>query len=293
MDGIFQISAILYSDECADIIRHAESKGFQQARLVNAGRKNDETFLVDSAYLALLGDRLSERFQEIEVGGVLEIYRYGQGQEISAHIDDPKPLRSGRFSNMTLVVYLTDDFDGGGTGFPKRNVTLKPALGGALIFDQALVHCAEEVRRGRRVEVLSAAELRRREPALIDSVLGATYYPDDAQVDPARLTRAVSSIAISSRRTCFSWASLKNATAASLVSRCSTSGSLGCCKSRQSPRTAWPSEHRRSCHPSRRPVASTRSMVVPIFSRLRRQASGCAPGGESTKGRIRSSSWGL
>jgi hypothetical protein len=148
MDGIFQISAILHSDECADIIRHAESKGFQQARLVNAGRKNDETFLVDSAYLTLLGDRLSERFQEIEVGGVLEIYRYGQGQEISAHIDDPKPLRSGRFSNMTLVVYLTDDFDGGGTGFPKRNVTLKPALGGALIFDQALVHCAEEVRRG-------------------------------------------------------------------------------------------------------------------------------------------------
>jgi glycine oxidase len=48
---------------------------------------------------------------------------------------------------------------------------------------------------GRRCEFLSAEELRRREAALAPHVLGAAFYPDDAQVDPARLTRAVAQVA--------------------------------------------------------------------------------------------------
>jgi glycine oxidase len=50
-------------------------------------------------------------------------------------------------------------------------------------------------RPGRRVEELSAAELRRREPALGPQVLGAAHYPDDAQVNPALLSRAVARVA--------------------------------------------------------------------------------------------------
>jgi glycine oxidase len=46
----------------------------------------------------------------------------------------------------------------------------------------------------RRVELLSEEELRRREPALTGRVLGAAFYPDDAQVDPARLTRAAAQV---------------------------------------------------------------------------------------------------
>jgi glycine oxidase len=47
----------------------------------------------------------------------------------------------------------------------------------------------------RRVELLSEAELRRLEPALAGPASGAAYYPDDAQVDPARLTREVARVA--------------------------------------------------------------------------------------------------
>ncbi len=58
--------------------------------------------------------------------------------------------------------------------------------------DEADHHAVAPTRRrpGRRVEVLSAAELRRREPALTDRARGAAFYPDDAQVDPALLSRA-------------------------------------------------------------------------------------------------------
>jgi glycine oxidase len=44
---------------------------------------------------------------------------------------------------------------------------------------------------GRRRETLSREELRELEPALAGDVQGAFLYPDDAQVDPVRLTRAV------------------------------------------------------------------------------------------------------
>lgn len=47
----------------------------------------------------------------------------------------------------------------------------------------------------RRVELLSEVELRRLEPALAGSASGAAYYPDDAQVEPARLTRQVARVA--------------------------------------------------------------------------------------------------
>jgi glycine oxidase len=50
---------------------------------------------------------------------------------------------------------------------------------------------AERSRPGRRVEQLSAAELYQREPALAPGAVGAAWYPDDAQVDPAKLSRAV------------------------------------------------------------------------------------------------------
>jgi glycine oxidase len=54
---------------------------------------------------------------------------------------------------------------------------------------------ADRGRPGRRVEVLSAGDLRRREPALAGELVGAAFYPEDAQVDPALLTRAVARVA--------------------------------------------------------------------------------------------------
>ncbi len=46
-----------------------------------------------------------------------------------------------------------------------------------------------------RFEQLSAEDLRRRELALAPDVVGAGYYPDAAQVDPAKLTQAIARVA--------------------------------------------------------------------------------------------------
>lgn len=45
--------------------------------------------------------------------------------------------------------------------------------------------------RGLRVEVLDREEALRLEPALTSNMVGANYYPDDHQVDPDRLSRAL------------------------------------------------------------------------------------------------------
>jgi glycine oxidase len=45
--------------------------------------------------------------------------------------------------------------------------------------------------RGLRVEVLDREQAKKIEPALTDHMVGANYYPDDHQIDPIRLARAL------------------------------------------------------------------------------------------------------
>lgn len=45
--------------------------------------------------------------------------------------------------------------------------------------------------RGLRVEILDRQQARELEPALSDNIIGANYYPDDHQIDPPRLSRAL------------------------------------------------------------------------------------------------------
>ena len=49
--------------------------------------------------------------------------------------------------------------------------------------------------RGLRVEILDRAEALQLEPALVPTLVGANYYPDDHQVDPERLACALATAA--------------------------------------------------------------------------------------------------
>jgi glycine oxidase len=50
--------------------------------------------------------------------------------------------------------------------------------------------------RGLRVEILDRADALRLEPALQPTLVGANYYPDDHQVDPERLVRALATAVV-------------------------------------------------------------------------------------------------
>jgi alkylated DNA repair dioxygenase AlkB len=60
------------------------------------------------------------------------ISKYKVGAEMGPHVDyygepDIEPL-------MSAVMYLNDDYDGGGLRFPKQNITIKPSAGSILVF---------------------------------------------------------------------------------------------------------------------------------------------------------------
>ncbi|MEQ1566422.1 MAG: 2OG-Fe(II) oxygenase [Myxococcota bacterium] len=81
----------------------------------------------------------------------LRLYRYTAGQRHSAHWDTIVTLPDGRRSQLTLVVYLNDGFEGGETEFPELGEVVAPRRGRALLFQHRVLHRASEVRSGEKV----------------------------------------------------------------------------------------------------------------------------------------------
>jgi len=67
-------------------------------------------------------------------------------------------------------------------------VALDPGEGGI-----AVGRAEWMMQRGLRVEILDREQAREIEPALTERMIGANYYPDDHQVDPVQLARALAS----------------------------------------------------------------------------------------------------
>lgn len=81
--------------------------------------------------------------------------RYRESEGFGLHtdtgIDDPE---TGTKSAFTLLIYLNDDFEGGGTQFYndafKPTIRVQPEAGMALFFDIRLWHAAEKVTSGTK-----------------------------------------------------------------------------------------------------------------------------------------------
>lgn len=76
----------------------------------------------------------------------LRWYRYGVGQRFSVHTDFSHMKNELERSLLTLIVFLNDDFQGGGTRFETATVT--PRAGQALVFPHELLHEGLPVTRG-------------------------------------------------------------------------------------------------------------------------------------------------
>ena len=71
----------------------------------------------------------------------LQVVRYEKGQQYKAHWDACwEDHKCGEFMKMggqryaTFILYLNDDFEGGETEFPYRNIKVKPEKGKAALF---------------------------------------------------------------------------------------------------------------------------------------------------------------
>ncbi|PYS51004.1 MAG: hypothetical protein DMF68_05540 [Acidobacteria bacterium] len=78
--------------------------------------------------------------------------RYGPGNYYTPH-SDTGLNRTDRY--FTTLCYLNDDFEGGETGFPELNYSIKPCCGKAVIFPATYLHSAEPVLSGEKYVLVS------------------------------------------------------------------------------------------------------------------------------------------
>lgn len=132
--------------------------GLEGPEVDQAVRNNTRVMWDDEKLAAELLQRVRakvpDRLMSMSLGLANErirLYRYSAGQRHGAHWDTPiERVTDGVFEQtlLTFVVYLNDDFTGGGTWFPDLGQMIHPKAGRALLFQHRVLHEAEEVQGG-------------------------------------------------------------------------------------------------------------------------------------------------
>lgn len=82
----------------------------------------------------------------------LHLVRYSPGDFYVPHADI---VWGEHYRYFTVLSYLNDDFEGGGTGFPLLDLSVKPETGKTIIFPTNYLHCAEPVTNGVKYVLVS------------------------------------------------------------------------------------------------------------------------------------------
>lgn len=182
------VGGLLADEECDELIAYsydrlerspvvADSDGKTQ---VHAHRTSRGAMLqrAESPLVARIEARLEALTGwPAERGEGLQVLRYEKANEYRPHFDwfDPalpgprKHLERGGQRVATVVMYLSDVEQGGGTSFPKAGLQVQPKKGSAVFFlnvgefgepDQLSLHAGEPVERG--VKVVATKWMRER-----------------------------------------------------------------------------------------------------------------------------------
>lgn len=171
-DYVFELHNFLPADVCDRWIENIEKEGFEPALISSMKgairrpdiRDNDrlikdDTDLATALYKQLF-PFLSKTFRKRTVVGLNErfrFYRYDAGQKFDWHQDGYFERANGERSLFTFMVYLNDDFEGGGTSFSDvyagrsfPDFLVTPRKGSALLFHHPISHRGDPVVSGRK-----------------------------------------------------------------------------------------------------------------------------------------------
>ncbi len=199
--GAFQLSGVFSDEECRRLIELSEQLGYLPDAAVSLPRSirhNDNmVWIVDDASHELIWRRVAAYCTDED--GIFEgdagvglnqrfrFYRYGEGDYFQPHTDGAWPgsrVSDGelvtnafpdRFSRMTFLIFLNEDFEGGATrfltnadspGLPAKRgdrvsiVDIRTPAGGVLCFPHGFhplhcLHSSEPITRGRKYIIRS------------------------------------------------------------------------------------------------------------------------------------------
>ncbi len=169
---IIEIPEFLDEDTCQEVITRAESEGFERAKITTSSgqvemldiRDNYRVFIKDFELAKFLFDRIPIDHispfgvtRAIGLNELFRFYRYDPGQQFDWHQDGYYQSPEGNRSRFTFMIYLNDQFSGGGTSFADWNNTtefedfdIKPETGKALLFYHPIGHRGDPVIDGRK-----------------------------------------------------------------------------------------------------------------------------------------------
>ena len=117
-------------------------------------RDNDRVTLDDPRRAAALWARLQawcpqtiHSWRAVGLNERLRIYRYEGGQQFNWHRDGTYSQSDDVRSRLTLLIYLSEGFEGGQTSFADGPQVV-PRVGMALAFKHAMMHKGEPVTQG-------------------------------------------------------------------------------------------------------------------------------------------------
>jgi len=194
--GAFQLLNVLSGQECRNLIELTEMLGYLPDAPVSLGRDirhNDNvTWVVDETIDGIIWQRVKSSFGDLGdvyrgrralgLNARFRFYRYQQGDFFKPHTDGAWPgsrvinhelvtnAYPDRWSQISFLIFLNDDFDGGATQFwvdasepqqPARseaNVTkvdVRTPAGGVLCFPHGrhplhCLHSSEPILRGQK-----------------------------------------------------------------------------------------------------------------------------------------------
>jgi len=117
---------------------------------------------------------------QYDPGGLYEVHN-------DAEVYDPETSawRRAQDRDLSLLIYLNEDFDGGAIEFPDRKQAIQPATGLLVAFpsDHRFAHAARPVSSGTRYVIVSWAAVTGT-PRLSNSPRLGVIYPDRAVIPP-------------------------------------------------------------------------------------------------------------
>lgn len=151
---IKEINGFLSQRECTDLIEMIEANNVRSSVVVGGTDRSEisETRTSSTSNLDTKNTNVITIHQKIadhlgldlKKGEDLQGQKYEAGQFFKEHNDyfsgdayDKHCLFSGN-RTFTFMIYLNDDFEGGGTYFPKLETTIKPERGKAVIWENTI-----------------------------------------------------------------------------------------------------------------------------------------------------------
>lgn len=160
---VWTVPGVLTAAECAEWIARIEALKPEEAPITVRGgferrpevRNNDRVMFDDAGLARRLFEAVQATLPSTWAGRVpcganerFRGYRYRPGQYFRSHHDGCFVRDVRERSELTLMVYLNDDFGGGETAFESLDEVIKPVAGTALLFFHAQRHEGCSVTRG-------------------------------------------------------------------------------------------------------------------------------------------------